>query len=110
MFVRMFTLTGDSLFLNMARAAVLGRDAFVDSATSVASYYWDVMNKGAGPYPHHARWQVGWITDYLLAEMEMRSSGKVQFPRGIYYTKSRAASNLWFCRREVCMAPVRICC
>ncbi|MEZ2440372.1 glycerophosphoryl diester phosphodiesterase [Chitinophaga sp. RCC_12] len=87
MFVRMFTLTGDSLFLNMARAAVLGRDAFVDSATSVASYYWDVMNKGAGPYPHHAWWQVGWITDYLLAEMEMRSSGKVQFPRGFITPK-----------------------
>ena len=87
MFVRMFTLTGDSLFLNMARAGALGRDAFVDSATSVASYYWDVMNKGAGPYPHHAWWQVGWITDYLLAEMEMRSAGKIQFPRGFITPK-----------------------
>lgn len=87
MFVRMFTLTGDSLFLNMARAGALGRDAFVDSATSVASYYWDVMNKGAGPYPHHAWWQVGWITDYLLAEMEMRSSGKIHFPRGFITPK-----------------------
>ncbi|HWV66635.1 glycerophosphoryl diester phosphodiesterase [Chitinophaga sp.] len=87
MFVRMFTLTGDSLFLNMARAGALGRDAFVDSATSVASYYWDVMNKGAGPYPHHAWWQVGWITDYLLSEMEMRSSGKIEFPRGFITPK-----------------------
>lgn len=87
MFVRMFMLTGDSLFLNMARAGVLGRDAFVDSATSVASYYWDVMNKGAGPYPHHAWWQVGWITDYLLSEMEMRSAGKVKFPRGFITPK-----------------------
>ncbi|MBS0030395.1 glycerophosphoryl diester phosphodiesterase [Chitinophaga sp. 22321] len=87
MFVRMFMLTGDSLFLNMARAGALGRDAFVDSATSVASYYWDVMNKGAGPYPHHAWWQVGWITDYLLSEAEMRSAGKVKFPGGFITPK-----------------------
>jgi hypothetical protein len=87
MFVRMFRLTGDSLFLNMARAGALGRDAFVDSATSVASYYWDVMNKGAGPYPHHAWWQVGWITDYLLSEIELRSAGNVRFPRGFITPK-----------------------
>ncbi|WP_207234222.1 glycerophosphoryl diester phosphodiesterase [Pseudobacter ginsenosidimutans] len=87
MFVRLFSLTKDSLFLNMARAAALGRDAFVDSATSVASYYWDVMNKGAGPYPHHAWWQIGWITDYLLSEVRMRSNGKVEFPRGFITPK-----------------------
>lgn len=87
MFVRMFTITRDSLFLNMARAAALGRDAFVDKGTSVASYYWDVMNKGAGPYPHHAWWQIGWITDYLLAEAEMRSNGQVKFPRGFITPK-----------------------
>lgn len=87
MFVRMFTITRDSLFLNMARAAALGRDAFVDKGTSVASYYWDVMNKGAGPYPHHAWWQIGWITDYLLAEAEMRSGGQVKFPRGFITPK-----------------------
>ncbi len=87
MFVRMFALTKDSLFLNMARAAALGRDAFVDSATGVASYYWTNMNKGAGPYPHHAWWQIGWITDYLLAEAELRSEGKVKFPRGFITPK-----------------------
>lgn len=87
MFVRLFGLTKDSLFLNMARAAALGRDAFVDPATSVASYYWDVMNKGAGPYPHHAWWQIGWITDYLLAEIQIRSNGKVEFPRGFITPK-----------------------
>ncbi|WP_343304026.1 glycerophosphoryl diester phosphodiesterase [Chitinophaga niabensis] len=87
MFVRMFTITRDSLFLQMARAAALGRDAFVDKETSVASYYWDVMNKGAGPYPHHAWWQIGWITDYLLAEAEMRSGGQVKFPRGFITPK-----------------------
>lgn len=87
LFVRMFRLTGDSLFLNMARAAALGRDAFVDSASSVASYYWDAMNKGAGPYPHHAWWQVGWITDYLLAEIELRSKGAISFPQGFITPK-----------------------
>ncbi|KAA2243305.1 glycerophosphoryl diester phosphodiesterase [Chitinophaga agrisoli] len=87
MFVRLFTLTGDSLFLDMARAGALGRDAFVDTATGVASYYWDVMNKGAGPYPHHAWWQIGWITDYLLSEMELRSHGEIVFPRGFIAPK-----------------------
>ncbi len=87
MFVRMYAITGDSLFLVMARAAALGRDAFVDTKTSVASYYWDAMNGGAGPYPHHAWWQIGWITDYLLAEAEMRSAGQVKFPRGFITPK-----------------------
>ncbi|NML21236.1 glycerophosphoryl diester phosphodiesterase [Pseudoflavitalea sp. G-6-1-2] len=87
MFIRMFAITKDSIFLNMARAAALGRDAFVDSATSVASYYWDAMNKGAGPYPHHAWWQVGWITDYLLAEISLRSGNGIEFPRGFITPK-----------------------
>ncbi|WP_202929061.1 glycerophosphoryl diester phosphodiesterase [Chitinophaga agri] len=87
MFVRMFRLTGDSLFIDMARAAAIGRDAFVDTTTGVATYYWNAMNKGAGPYPHHAWWQIGWITDYLLAEAELRSNGKVVFPRGFVTPK-----------------------
>lgn len=87
MFVRLFRLTGDSLFLNMARTAAWGRDAFVDSATSVASYYWNTMNRGPGSYPHHAWWQIGWITDYLLSEAELRSQGAVQFPRGFITPK-----------------------
>jgi hypothetical protein len=45
------------------------------------------MNNGAGPYPHHAWWQIGWITDYLLAEAEMRSSGQIHFPRGFITPK-----------------------
>lgn len=87
MFVRMYSLTSDSLFLNMARAAAIGRDAFVDFKTGVASYYWDSMNGGAGPFPHHAWWQVGWITDYLLSEIALRSQNKIAYPSGFITPK-----------------------
>lgn len=87
MFLRMHKITGDQIFADMARSAAMGRDAFVDRETSVASYYWRAMNKGAGPYPHHAWWQVGWLTDYLLSEVELRSNGKVSFPRGFVTPK-----------------------
>ncbi|REA60693.1 glycerophosphoryl diester phosphodiesterase [Dyadobacter luteus] len=87
MFLRMYGITGEQIFADMARSAAIGRDAFVDSKTSVASYYWQAMNKGAGPYPHHAWWQVGWITDYLMSEIELRSAGKVSFPRGFVTPK-----------------------
>lgn len=87
MFVRMHSLTGDSIFLDMARAAAIGRDAFVDNETGVASYYWAAMNRGAGPYPHHAWWQMGWITDYLISELEFRSKGKISFPAGFITPK-----------------------
>jgi hypothetical protein len=87
MFVRLFGMTRDSLFLDMARAAAWGRDAFVHQPTGVASYYWRATNAGAGPYPHHAWWQVGWITDYLLSEAALRSGGKITFPRGFVTPK-----------------------
>jgi hypothetical protein len=87
MFIRMNQLTGDQIFADMARSAAIGRDAFVDQKTSVASYYWQAMNRGAGPYPHHAWWQVGWITDYLLSEVALRSNGKVSFPSGFVTPK-----------------------
>lgn len=108
LFVRMFGLTGDSLFLNMARAGALGRDAFVDSATSVASYYWDAMNKGAGPYPHHAWWQVGWITDYLLAEIELRSRGAISFPQGFITPKVGPHKSYGFAAGKVFDNPARL--
>ncbi len=96
LFVRMFALTRDSIFIDMARAAAIGRDAFVDSKTSVASYYWNAMNKGAGPYPHHAWWQVGWIMDYLVAEAELRSEGNIRFPRGFVTPKVGPHQTLGF--------------
>ncbi|MCH5598399.1 hypothetical protein [Niabella ginsengisoli] len=87
MFVRFYQLTQDALYLNMARAAAWGRDAFVDSATGVASYYWRMMDNGAGPFPHHAWWQIGWIMDYLVAEANMRSMKEISFPRGFITPK-----------------------
>ncbi|WP_431210115.1 hypothetical protein ACQ86N_29195 [Puia sp. P3] len=48
LFIRLAGLTHDDLFAEMARAAAIGRDGFVDSATSVASYYWNTMNRGRG--------------------------------------------------------------
>lgn len=87
MFVRLFGLTRDSLFLDMARTAVWGRDAFVDTTTSVASYYWNAMNAGAGPYPHHAWWQIGLLTDYLISEITLRSDGRISFPKGFIAPK-----------------------
>lgn len=87
MFVRMYKITGDRIFLDMARSAAIGRDAFVDDATGIASYYWAAMNRGAGPYPHHAWWQAGWIMDYLISEIELRSQGKISFPAGFITPK-----------------------
>jgi hypothetical protein len=87
LFLRIHQLTREPILLDMARSAAIGRDAFVDPRTSVASYYWNAMNKGAGPYPHHAWWQIGWITDYLMAEADLRSNGKISFPRGFVTPK-----------------------
>lgn len=87
LFVRMADLTGEQMFRDMARAAAWGRDAFVNPDTHVASYYWTNMNAGAGPFPHHAWWQVGWITDYLMAEIASRSNGAIDFPRGFITPK-----------------------
>lgn len=87
LFVRVHQLTGDPLFLNLARSAAIAREAFVDPATSVASYYWRGMNSGPGRFPHHAWWQIGWITDYLMSELALRSRDAVTFPRGFFTPK-----------------------
>jgi hypothetical protein len=87
MFIRMHELTGERIFVDMARSAAIGRHAFVNKETGVASYYWRNMDAGSGPFPHHAWWQIGWITDYLMAETELRSGGKIRFPRGFITPK-----------------------
>jgi len=87
MFVRLFKMTGDSLYLDMARAGVWGRDAFVNKSNDVASYYWNGLDDGPGKFPHHAWWQIGWITDYLISEIELRAAGNISFPRGFIAPK-----------------------
>lgn len=111
LFVRLYQLAGESLFIDMARAAAIGRDAFIDADTSVASYYWKAMNKGPGQYPHHAWWQVGWITDYLLSEAELRSNGRVSFPRGFVTPKVGPHQSYGFAPGIVFgdLAELRIC-
>ncbi len=108
MFVRMSALTGDPFFRDLARAAAWARDAFVDPATGVASYYWSRMNAGAGPYPHHAWWQIGWLTDYLLAEAELRSAGAIAFPRGFFTPKVGPHASFGFAPGQVFGEPAKL--
>ena len=115
MFVRLYAMTGDRLLLDMARAAAWARDAFVDPATSVASYYWNRMNNGPGRFPHHAWWQVGWIVDYLISEIMMRSDGAVDFPGGFVTPKvgphkcyGFAAGKIFDKTASLCLPPEAI--
>ncbi|NGN63115.1 hypothetical protein G5C51_04235 [Streptomyces sp. A7024] len=86
-YLRVFRLTGEPLYRDMARAAALGRDAFTAEAPGVHSYYWQTFDKGIGAFPHHSWWQIGWILDYLLEEARTRSGGRVTFPRGYFTPK-----------------------
>ena len=90
LFVRVFELTGEQLFLDMARAAARGRSAAADEQSGVAVYYWsrlENVHKNAPNFPWHAWWQIGWITDYLYAEAHLRSGGEIKFPRGFVTPK-----------------------
>lgn len=86
-FIRFYELTGDSHFLELARAAARGRDAFVGVNSGIPSYYWSAGNGGSSVFPWHGWWHIGWVTDYLLAEARLRSNGKVDFPRGLCTAK-----------------------
>lgn len=86
-FLKLYSVTKDSIFRDMARLGALGKDAFVNEDTGVASYYWNRFDFGSGLFPHHAWWQIGWIYDYLLAEAELRSNSRVVFPRGFMTPK-----------------------
>lgn len=87
LFLKLYSLTKDSLFLDLGRIGALGKDAFVNKTTGIASYYWKRFDEGSGSFPHHAWWQIGWIYDYLVAEAELRSEGKISFPRGFMTPK-----------------------
>jgi len=88
LFIRVHQMTGDPLLRDLARAGALARSsAFANPSSGVASYYWFKMNNGPGNYPHHAWWQIGWITDYLISEASLRSNDKITFPRGFFTPK-----------------------
>lgn len=87
MFVRMFAITGDSLFLDMARCGAIAREAHLNPESKTATYYWGQFDRGPGPFPMHGWWQTGWIADYLMAEAELRSAGGIRFPRGFFTPK-----------------------
>ncbi|MDR0901160.1 MAG: glycerophosphoryl diester phosphodiesterase, partial [Opitutaceae bacterium] len=108
LFIRMSRLTGEPFFRDLARAGVLARDAFVEPRTQVASYYWSAMNAGAGSFPHHAWWQLGWITDYLVSEIQLRSGGGISFPRGFVAPKVGPHACYGFAPGEVYGAPANL--
>ena len=86
-FVRFYELTDEKIFLDLARAAARGRDAFVDPVSGIPSYYWRTGNTGASQFPWHGWWHIGWVTDYLVQEAHLRSKGKVSFPGGFCTAK-----------------------
>lgn len=87
LFVRLYSMTGDRFYLDLARAAATAREAHLSPDAHIATYYWSQFDRGPGPFPHHAWWQLGWIADYIFAEAEMRSGGQITFPRGFMTPK-----------------------
>lgn len=86
-FVRFYEITGEKIFLDLARAAARGRDAFVDPESGIPSYYWNTGNTGARWFPWHIWWHIGWVTDYLIQEAHLRSRGRIAFPGGFCTSK-----------------------
>lgn len=87
LYTRLSRMTGDPLFVDLARTAAIAREEFLHPETKIATYYWAQFDRGPGPFPHHAWWQLGWIVDYLLCEAECRSDGQITFPRGFVTPK-----------------------
>ncbi|CAK7212644.1 hypothetical protein SEUCBS140593_001572 [Sporothrix eucalyptigena] len=87
LFVRIYENTGDELFLQLARIAARGRDAFVTPVSGIPSYYWIQGNTGGSSYPWHGWWHIGWLTDYLVSSAHLLSGGEISFPEGFMTSK-----------------------
>ncbi|MFD0663132.1 discoidin domain-containing protein [Thermocatellispora tengchongensis] len=107
-FVRFAELTGEQLFLDMARAAARGRDEWVDPASGWPSYYWNAGNTESGKFPWHGWWHLGWMIDYLLAEARLRSQGRISFPRGFMTAKVGASAPYGFAAGTVYSRAARL--
>ncbi len=108
LFIRVHQLTGETLFRDMARSAAVAREAFVNPENFVASYYWSRMNDGPGRFPHHAWWQIGWITDYLMSELALRSNNAVSFPRGFFTPKVGPHASYGFAPGKIYGEPAEL--
>ncbi|KAL1898454.1 hypothetical protein Sste5346_003357 [Sporothrix stenoceras] len=87
LFVKIYEATKDSHFLQLARIAARGRDAFVTPVSGIPSYYWIQGNTGGSSYPWHGWWHIGWLTDYLVSSAHLLSGGEISFPEGFMTSK-----------------------
>ncbi|KJR80310.1 uncharacterized protein SPSK_04929 [Sporothrix schenckii 1099-18] len=87
LFVKIYAATGDAHFLQLARIAARGRDAFVTPVSGIPSYYWYQGNTGGSSYPWHGWWHIGWLTDYLVSSAQLLSGGQISFPEGFLTSK-----------------------
>lgn len=108
LFIRMAEITGEPLFRDLARAGTLARDAFLNPQTQAASYYWKELDKGPGRWPNHAWWQIGWIVDYLVSEVQLRSAGAISFPRGFVTPKVGPHACFGFAPGKLYGTPVNL--
>lgn len=120
LFVKMYEWTKEPVFLTMARAASIGRNAFVDQESGCAVYYWHGMNelkKYSTMFPWHAYWQIGWIVDYLIAEADLRSDSNISFPYGYmtpkvgpHVTYGFAPGNIYGKKADLLFRPDMVSC
>ena len=86
-FLRMFEITKDTFFRDLAKYAARGRDAYVDPQTSMVSYYWISGDTAGEGYPWHGWWHICWMMDYFMANAHVLSDGAIEFPAGFITAK-----------------------
>ncbi|MBN2450031.1 MAG: hypothetical protein JXR77_06560 [Lentisphaeria bacterium] len=108
-FLRLAAYTGDGTFETYARNAVLGRFANYPGyyVTGFTDLPLDPRYPYDGPdlsciYYHHIPAHLAWTLDYLVAELALRSEGRVSFP------SQRQFGYAWFDSRTYGHAPGRV--